>query len=266
MSKWAYLIRRLFGMWKRTRLIAYVLTRRLLFRLLSNDHLLSFNENVTVKPLSLQATDRILVLAPHSDDESIGCGALLLSYAPQVSVACLTNGAKGVPYMPKAEVVQMRERELRTALSLAGVEEVTFLGIEDRELASNLVQFSQLSVSDKEWIFIPNFLDQHPDHKAVTPLLQSLLTERGYSPNLKIVFYEIWGALPVWNAYLALDEMSWHKKQNLIACFQSQVKQIDYASRIYGLHTYRGIAAGLPAVEAYLVLDVQDFLAIQSTH
>ena len=38
-------------------------------------------ENIVhLQKLSMVDTDKILVLAPHADDESIGCGGLLLNY------------------------------------------------------------------------------------------------------------------------------------------------------------------------------------------
>jgi len=262
MAKIGYLVQRGFSLWKRTRLVADWLARRSLFRLLACSHLLSTNESLTAQPLIPRLNDKLVVLAPHSDDESIGCGGLLTRFAAQIDVVCLTNGAKGDPSMPRDILIATREQELRVALSLAGVQNITFLGLEDQGLADNQQGFSQLDVGSADWIFLPNFLDQHPDHKAVTSQLQRLLRDKGYSPQLKIAFYEIWGALPVWNAYIELDAITWQQKEAMISSFQSQIKQIDYASRIYGLHVYRGIAVNKSAVEAYLVLDVEDFLAI----
>lgn len=262
MANFRYLTGRALTLWKRSRLVADVLARRLLFRLLASPQVLSLNESLSAKPLSPKLTDKLVVLAPHSDDESNGCGGLLAQFAGQLSVVCLTNGAKGDPTLPRAVLIETREQELRAAMQLAGVRQVSFLGVEDQTLGEDQQRFAQLDLSFADWIFIPNFLDQHPDHKAVTTQLQVLLRERGYQPNLKIAFYEIWGTLPVWNAYVELTPELWQQKQAMIACFKSQIKHIDYASRIHGLHVYRGIAVGKGAVEAYLVLDVEDFLAI----
>ena len=45
---------------------------------------------ITIKP-----NDKCLVLAPHADDESIGCGGLLLKYPNNFEVVVLTDGRKG---------------------------------------------------------------------------------------------------------------------------------------------------------------------------
>lgn len=262
MANVRYLLSRILTLWKRTRLVADVLARRQLMRLLSSPHLLSANESISAKPLLPKLTDKLVVLAPHSDDESIGCGGLLAKFAAQASVVCLTNGAKGDPNLPRDKLIETRQQELLSAMRLAGVAQVGFLGIEDQTLSDDQRYFARLDLSDADWIFLPNFLDQHPDHKGVTHQLQALLKTKGYQPNLKLAFYEIWGTLPVWNAYVELTPELWQQKQAMIDCFKSQIKHIDYASRIQGLHVYRGIAVGKGAVEAYLVLDVQDFLAI----
>ena len=45
----------------------------------------------------------LLVLAPHPDDESLGCGALLAHglAGPGAHVACLTDGAASHPAMSR---------------------------------------------------------------------------------------------------------------------------------------------------------------------
>ena len=43
----------------------------------------------------IQSTDKILVVAPHPDDETIGLGGLLLLYGEQIDVLVLTDGSKG---------------------------------------------------------------------------------------------------------------------------------------------------------------------------
>ncbi|MCI4411328.1 MAG: PIG-L family deacetylase [Thiotrichales bacterium] len=263
LNRLRYLLLRLLTLWKRTRLSADVLARRLLFRLLASPHILSLQESVLPKALSMSKDARVIVLAPHSDDESIGCGGLLATYPEQIQVVCLTNGAKGDPAMERAALISLREQELSAAMEVAGITSYQFLGIEDQHLVDSYAQFSALDIQQADMIFLPNFLDQHPDHKAVTWLLQRMLRTKGYRPTLKIAFYEIWGALPVWNAYTDLDGFVLEKKHQMIRCFRSQLRQIDYTARIDGLHTYRGISVGKPAVEAYLVLDVQDFLAIE---
>jgi LmbE family N-acetylglucosaminyl deacetylase len=164
--------------------------------------------------------------------------------------------------MSAHQLIETRESELAASMALAGVRNFRYLGIPDQRLTDAYARFSTLPIANVDMICVPNFLDQHPDHKAVTWLLQRLLREKTYKSNLQIAFYEIWGTLPVWNAYINLDDSLRANKKAMIDCFVSQTKQIDYAHRIDGLNLYRGIAVGKPAVEAYLIVSAEDFLRI----
>jgi LmbE family N-acetylglucosaminyl deacetylase len=262
MKNIGYLTRRLLTLWRRTKPVSDFLARRLLFRFLSTVPVLSAKENVSPKPLVLDNNERVLILAPHADDESIGCGGLLASVPQQASVVCLTDGALADPHVTKQTLVALRKLELADAMAVVGIQDFRYLLAPDQGLINEYQRFSSLSLLSWDIIFLPNFLDQHPDHKAVTWLLQRLLREKPHKPTLKIAFYEVWGALPVWNAYIVLDEQTLTTKRRMIDCYPSQTKHINYAQRIEGLHTYRGITVDQPMVEAYLVLDVADFLAI----
>lgn len=258
----SYLIRRGLTLWKRTALVSDFIARRLLYRFLQTLPVLSLNDNVSPKPLVVRADENLLVLAPHSDDESIGCGGLLLSYPKQIEVVCLTDGSRADPNVSRHALIETREQELAQAMAIAGISKFRYLGIHDQRLTDAYERFSSLALSQMDVIFIPSFLDQHPDHKAVTTLLKRLLQDKPYKPSLRIAFYEVWSALPVWNAYVPLDAQRLAQKKALIDVFVSQTQHIDYAARISGLHTYRGIAVDEIAAEAYLILDVDSFLAM----
>ncbi len=262
MPRLTYLIGRALTLWKRTRVASDFIARRLLFRFLSSVPVLSAKESVLPKAIQVAFDTRLLILAPHSDDESIGCGGLLASYPEQCEVVCLTDGARGDPHIPVHQLIEIRESELANSMALAGVQNFRYLGIPDQSLNDAYQRFSGLSIANSDMIFLPNFLDQHPDHKAVTWLLQRLLREKPHKPSLQIAFYEIWGTLPVWNNFIELDDVLRVKKKAMIDCFVSQTKHIDYAHRIDCLNVYRGISVGKPAVEAYLLLSVDDFLKI----
>jgi LmbE family N-acetylglucosaminyl deacetylase len=238
------------------------IARRLLFRFLSSVPVLPIKESVSPKSISVASDARLLVLAPHPDDESIGCGGLLAHYSAQCEVVCLTDGSRGDPTVSVHQLIETRESELAAAMAVAGVRNFRYIGIPDRSLTESYQRFSSLSIASIDIIFIPNFLDQHPDHKAVTWLLQRLLREKEHKPSLQIAFYEVWATLPVWNAYVDLDDHLRDKKKKIIDCFISQTKHIDYAQRIDALNIYRGIAVAKPAVEAYLLISAEDFLNI----
>ena len=75
----------------------------------------------------LAALSPLLVLAPHQDDETLGCGGLLATASRlglEPRVAYLTDGAAshlGSPTWPRARLARARRREALAALAVLGV-------------------------------------------------------------------------------------------------------------------------------------------------
>ena len=66
----------------------------------------------------------VLVVAPHPDDESIGCGGTICLHAgrgDRVAAVFLTSGECGLSDMPKLEATRMREREAEEAAGILGI-------------------------------------------------------------------------------------------------------------------------------------------------
>src|SRR5262249_16895247 len=79
---------------------------------------------------------RLLVVAPHPDDEVWGCGGLLALHVArggQVRVLVLTDGASG----SGPELAARRERESRAAGAELGVADHVFLGLADGNLGAS---------------------------------------------------------------------------------------------------------------------------------
>src|SRR5436190_24069407 len=87
-------------------------------------------EAIPFEPLDLRG-ERLLVLAPHPDDEVIGCGGLValhLREGRKVRVVVATDGGQ-------AGDAATRQRESRAALASLGDAEIEFLNFPDRHLA-----------------------------------------------------------------------------------------------------------------------------------
>jgi LmbE family N-acetylglucosaminyl deacetylase len=86
---------------------------------------------------------RLLLVVAHPDDETFGCGSLLLAAAGagwRTIVACATRGEAGETSADLAgrPLGEVREAELHAAAALLGVTEVVLLGFGDSGLTGDL--------------------------------------------------------------------------------------------------------------------------------
>ncbi len=148
-----------------------------------------------------------LVVAPHPDDESLGCGgaiALLRSWGCTVEVLVISDGTRSHPRSckyPAPALRALRETETRSALAILGVEasQVTFLGLPDGAVPTlGAAEFERavsryrvhLAMSAPRTIFLPWRCDPHPDHRATWQLIHSAIADLDLSPQL--IEYPIW--------------------------------------------------------------------------
>lgn len=224
---------------------------------------------INLKPteLALSENSKCLCLVPHADDESIGMGGLLSLYPKLFDVILLTDGRKGIKDVPIEEVVKIREDEFKCALEAAGgVNDYKFLRAEDKKLLDSFDLFKIIDISGYAYIFVPNIIDQHPDHKAVSLLLKRLLESGAkVKSDLKICFYEVWSTLGLVNAFVDISDVIDSKKA-MINCYKSQTSQKDYEYHALGLNQYRGMLKDKKYVEAFCVLGINEFKNISSLY
>jgi len=226
------------------------------------------NSSLNLKPKELVIGDnkKCLCLCPHADDESIGMGGLLSLFPKNFEVILLTDGRKGVKGLDENEVVKLREEEFKNALSAAGIDNFSFLKAIDKKLSDSFELFKTIDLEKFDYIFVPNIIDQHPDHKAVSILLKRLI-EAGakIKPDLQICFYEVWSTLGMVNAFVDITDVI-EKKKAMINSYKSQTAQKDYEYHALGLNQYRGMFKDKKYVEAFCVLSVEDFKKISELY
>lgn len=198
---------------------------------------------------------KYLVIAPHPDDESIGCGGIMALYPDFFDVICLTHGNDN----------DIRKSEFSRAMEICQIKNYTMLDFKDKHVLEFEKEFNALNLDKYDIIFIPYLFDQHKDHKAVSVLLSKKLRQKkaNNKKNLKIAFYEVWSTINMPNYFVNISNVI-EKKKDIINCHKSQVSDKDYAAKILGLNSYRGLLKGLHAMEAFSMLNVKDFLKIVS--
>lgn len=201
--------------------------------------------------LPINEGERVLVFAPHPDDEILGCGgtlALLRRKNCAVRVVVVTDGAGGDPHNYAAgDVVRVREQESRAALKLVDIEDVVFMGEPDGAFRGSAGFDRKVGMLLEEfhptWLFLPSPLDYHRDHVAISLAVLSSWQRRARAG--RAFFYEIWCPLPAtW--IVDIGEVVDLKKQAL-GCYRLPLRYRDYSVPCLGLATYRGLY--LPSAE-----------------
>jgi LmbE family N-acetylglucosaminyl deacetylase len=193
----------------------------------------------------------VLVVAPHPDDETLGCGgaiAQLHQLGYPVLVLVISDGTASHPRSrkyPPPRLRALRQTETREALSCLGVSStaVKFLDLPDGDLATLETSVLQQGITQcclyleslaPQTIFLPLRSDPHPDHRATWHLLHTALLKTQQSPRR--IEYPIWDwdpaqhsnpsqtrSLSAWRldiqAVLAL-------KQRAIAAYRSQTTHL----------------------------------------
>ena len=209
---------------------------------------------------------RIMVIAPHPDDDVIGLGGLMALRAMEVAeVVYVTDGAKGDPGREPEETISIRREEAVEAATILGVGKsaLRFLDFPDGNLENSEVSrgaiLSAIGDVRPESIFVPFFTDNHPDHTAVVKIVSCALEDLRI--KLDVWCYETWSAL-VPNHLIDITHVI-GEKLRAIGTHRSQIAYIDYREKIKGLNAFRSLSAGreVEYAEAFYRCAVEDFIS-----
>lgn len=205
--------------------------------------------------LTIQPNERFLIIAPHADDESIGCGGLMLRYGPQGDILLLTDGRKGydsrIDTVDEDALARTREAELHRAAGMCGIRSVTCLGLPDGSVSQNAKRILETDITGYDYIFVPNLSERHKDHRAAAELAHTM--KRRQHARAQIYQYEVWSPIPDPTMVLDISDVMAQKKE-LVSQFRSQIKYVDYVRMTCGLNQYRGVAFGCDYAEVYAPL------------
>ena len=193
----------------------------------------------------------VLVVAPHPDDESIGCGGTICLHrrrGERVHVVFLTSGERGVEGVSLEVARSIREAEAAQALDVLGVERMDFLRLPDGGLAAATEPGARLlrELLQREppgVIYLPHPGEAHPDHEAALPLVRAALGRaHARQPLPELRAYEVWTPL---GAYGWPEDISavMARKLQAVRCYRSQLRAFRYDRAVRGLNQYRGCLA-----------------------
>jgi LmbE family N-acetylglucosaminyl deacetylase len=204
--------------------------------------------------------ENALVLAPHPDDESIGCGGSILKHTKKgsrVKVIFITDGAGGdFEGRFGEDYVTLRRECAERALTVLDVNECEFWGYGERVLRLKIMEARKrleetITNYKPSVVYVPSPFEIHPDHRATFSIAWDLLIR----VPVKILLYE--ALIPLYPDTLVDITGQWHAKKRAIECYWTELYYNDYAEKMQGLNRNRSSTLSKEVVyaEAFLVHD-----------
>ena len=216
----------------------------------------------------------ILIIAPHADDEILGCGGTISKFSKKninIYVAVMTNASKGDKKLFNKSKINNIRKECLYANKRLGVKKVFFFDFP----APRLDQYPIYKISEKintlinkikcETVFLPYGNDIHKDHQCIYQA--SLVACRPINNNLvkNIFCYETlseteWGFDAFHPNYF--ETLSNSDLKNKILAFREYKSQIkdDFHPRsengIKNLAKYRGNNVSQENAEAFKIIRI----------
>jgi LmbE family N-acetylglucosaminyl deacetylase len=196
--------------------------------------------------LTVPPTGSVLVLAPHPDDECLGCGGALILHRRQgdrVRVVFVTDGMGGdaLGYYAALDYRGLRRDEARRAAAVLGVDDLVFWDYPDGKLAEARDLTDRLGALLEAYrpdiIYRPSTLEIHPDHWALGVGIEEVLGR--YDSGSRDFCYEIWAT--VQPSHVIDISAVWEQKKKAVEQYESQLRYNDYHHMVAGLNAYRTI-------------------------
>lgn len=209
----------------------------------------------------LPESQQVMVLAPHPDDELLGCGGLLLHLlkkGAEVTVVYLTDGSGT---RRSEQVRALRRQESAAVQELFGFRAVHLDAGEGELLTTDYCQEQLeklIALEQPDLFLVPSIFDPHPDHRAA-----NLLLAKNVDPtwNCAIYLYEIWSTHLQPNRYIDITEVMPLKLEG-IASYASQDERYLLRERTSSLNAFRGsltMRRKIKFAESFVELFPQDF-------
>lgn len=206
---------------------------------------------------------RVLVIAPHADDEVLGCGGAIQHHRAQgdrVFVNIVSN--RVLNHQADPAYIEETKRSAASAAKLLGIEQVFFGDLPDERLDDLLIDVivpieRVVEAVKPHLVFIPNRDDAAPDHRAV-----SAACEVACRWINTVLMYEVPGPSKHFqpNCYLEITPYL-DTKIRAMGCYPGEWRPYPHPRSPEGLRIHaqaRGLECQAAMAEAYrLVKHVQ---------
>lgn len=202
--------------------------------------------------------NRILVLAPHTDDGEFGCGGSVSRFVQEgkmIYYAAFSTAEESVPAPWPKDILKTEVKEATSRLGIPQ-DNLMIYNFKVRELSYHRQEILEEMVKLKndicpDLVFLPSSNDVHQDHSTV-----SIEGIRAFK-NTSILGYEIpWNNIEFkTEAFVILSEENINTKLHALNAYNSQ-KGKNYANEefIRSLARIRGVQIGSRYAEAFEVI------------
>ncbi len=214
--------------------------------------------------------ENILVFAPHPDDAVFSCGGTILKSVrsgKRLTIVYMTSGVKGTshPRQPN-DLARERREEAREGAAVIRVSNLVFLDFPDLGLHKAKDTTSRtreiLSATKPDVLFLPFFLEAHPDHRATADIIYRLIREGSFAGEC--YQYETWTPLP---ANILIDiSREIEEKIRAVRCHRSQISEMDLDDFARSLSRFRAMGSRSRLrdyAEAFLHMKAEEYARLR---
>jgi len=207
-------------------------------------------------------SNKVLVIAPHPDDETLGVGGTIAKYIARGDDVFVLTVSGHLPPLYSQEDYELTREEAKKAYDILGIKNSLFLDIPATMISDEPVHIFNKRICDVVNEFNPNIVlcpypDRHVDHRIVFESAMVATRPVGRGRDIEILAaYETlsethWNAphiepnfIPNWTIDIS-DHID--QKLNALMCFESQVPPFPgprSIEAVEALAKFRGTQAG----------------------
>jgi len=210
---------------------------------------------------------KILIIAPHGDDEVLGCGGIISRYVDEghkVDLCIVTR-----PHTPNwsEKYIKDREKEIEKICKIFKINNIKILKFkaalldEVNHLEMNFEIREVINASKPDEVFIPFYGDLHKDHRIVSE--SCLVALRPIEYKIKRIFmYETlseteWGYQPFKpNVYIDITKYIENKLKSM-KYYSKELKPTPHPRSLEGIRSLarkRGSEVNIMYAEAFILI------------
>lgn len=212
---------------------------------------------------------KVLIVAPHPDDEVLGCGGTISKHVAEGDEVVLCIVTKTFPPEWSEDFHESRLVEIEKSRVTLGISKIFSLDFETAMLDSipqKNVNSKLIDIVEKcnpDIMYIPFKGDLHTDHRVVFESCLVSVRPRGHCPK-KVLAYETlsetsWGShiSPFVPNYYVNIEKHLNNKLDAMRAYKSEIKEWPDQRSLESIEIHaksRGSEIGLKAAEAFMLV------------